>query len=191
MLFNRISISPSQVHNNSGFNSKQSGHRQNTDLNRWHVKFDGLKGQHHSSFEDQFDEFRCLLTGKRNKWHWKVLEDHGGDATFESFTLKRKPKSNLSLTSNAPSITFIKSLNQAIMEYQRSAMKRSMERLFKEKLRQHQRTFKHLRMSILPTTFTQDALTCDHRLIDGREAVMFLRKIKAAVEDSKIMLASL
>uniref|UniRef100_A0A1A9W3I2 Dihydrolipoyllysine-residue succinyltransferase component of 2-oxoglutarate dehydrogenase complex, mitochondrial n=1 Tax=Glossina brevipalpis TaxID=37001 RepID=A0A1A9W3I2_9MUSC len=35
------------------------------------------------------------------------------------------------------------------------------------------------------------ALTYDHRLIDGREAVMFLRKIKAAVEDPKIMLAGL
>uniref|UniRef100_A0A1B0FEL3 Dihydrolipoyllysine-residue succinyltransferase component of 2-oxoglutarate dehydrogenase complex, mitochondrial n=1 Tax=Glossina morsitans morsitans TaxID=37546 RepID=A0A1B0FEL3_GLOMM len=35
------------------------------------------------------------------------------------------------------------------------------------------------------------ALTYDHRLIDGREAVMFLRKVKAAVEDPKIMLAGL
>lgn len=35
------------------------------------------------------------------------------------------------------------------------------------------------------------ALTYDHRLIDGREAVMFLRKIKAAVEDPRIMLAGL
>ncbi|XP_078473086.1 dihydrolipoyllysine-residue succinyltransferase component of 2-oxoglutarate dehydrogenase complex, mitochondrial isoform X1 [Lampetra planeri] len=32
------------------------------------------------------------------------------------------------------------------------------------------------------------ALTYDHRLIDGREAVTFLRKIKAAVEDPRIML---
>ena len=31
------------------------------------------------------------------------------------------------------------------------------------------------------------ALTYDHRLIDGREAVTFLRKIKAAVEDPRIM----
>ena len=30
-------------------------------------------------------------------------------------------------------------------------------------------------------------LTYDHRLIDGREAVTFLRKIKAAVEDPRIM----
>jgi 2-oxoglutarate dehydrogenase E2 component (dihydrolipoamide succinyltransferase) len=30
-------------------------------------------------------------------------------------------------------------------------------------------------------------LTYDHRLVDGREAVTFLRKIKAAVEDPRIM----
>ncbi|KYM78620.1 Dihydrolipoyllysine-residue succinyltransferase [Atta colombica] len=35
------------------------------------------------------------------------------------------------------------------------------------------------------------ALTYDHRLIDGREAVMFLRKIKNAVEDPRIILAGL
>ncbi|KAG8231355.1 hypothetical protein J437_LFUL006924 [Ladona fulva] len=35
------------------------------------------------------------------------------------------------------------------------------------------------------------ALTYDHRLIDGREAVMFLRKIKAAVEDPRIILLGL
>lgn len=35
------------------------------------------------------------------------------------------------------------------------------------------------------------ALTYDHRLVDGREAVMFLRKIKAAVEDPRIILAGL
>lgn len=35
------------------------------------------------------------------------------------------------------------------------------------------------------------ALTYDHRLIDGREAVMFLRKIKAAVEDPRVILAAL
>jgi len=33
------------------------------------------------------------------------------------------------------------------------------------------------------------ALTYDHRLIDGREAVTFLRKIKAGVEDPRIILA--
>lgn len=35
------------------------------------------------------------------------------------------------------------------------------------------------------------ALTYDHRLVDGREAVLFLRKIKDAVEDPRIMLAGL
>uniref|UniRef100_A0A182JVJ7 Dihydrolipoyllysine-residue succinyltransferase component of 2-oxoglutarate dehydrogenase complex, mitochondrial n=1 Tax=Anopheles christyi TaxID=43041 RepID=A0A182JVJ7_9DIPT len=35
------------------------------------------------------------------------------------------------------------------------------------------------------------ALTYDHRLIDGREAVTFLRKVKAAVEDPRIVLAGL
>lgn len=33
------------------------------------------------------------------------------------------------------------------------------------------------------------ALTYDHRLIDGREAVTFLKKIKTAVEDPRIILA--
>lgn len=35
------------------------------------------------------------------------------------------------------------------------------------------------------------ALTYDHRLVDGREAVLFLRKIKAAVEDPRIIVAGL
>lgn len=35
------------------------------------------------------------------------------------------------------------------------------------------------------------ALTYDHRLIDGREAVVFLKKIKEAVEDPRIILAGL
>lgn len=35
------------------------------------------------------------------------------------------------------------------------------------------------------------ALTYDHRLVDGREAVLFLRKIKAAIEDPRIMVAGL
>ncbi|XP_017938122.2 dihydrolipoyllysine-residue succinyltransferase component of 2-oxoglutarate dehydrogenase complex, mitochondrial isoform X2 [Manacus vitellinus] len=35
------------------------------------------------------------------------------------------------------------------------------------------------------------ALTYDHRLIDGREAVTFLRKIKAAVEDPRVLLLDL
>ncbi len=32
------------------------------------------------------------------------------------------------------------------------------------------------------------ALTYDHRLVDGREAVTFLRAVKAAVEDPRTML---
>jgi 2-oxoglutarate dehydrogenase E2 component (dihydrolipoamide succinyltransferase) len=32
------------------------------------------------------------------------------------------------------------------------------------------------------------ALTYDHRLVDGREAVTFLRKIKSAVEDPRTLL---
>lgn len=32
------------------------------------------------------------------------------------------------------------------------------------------------------------ALTYDHRLVDGREAVTFLRKVKAAVEDPRALL---
>ncbi|XP_022177610.1 dihydrolipoyllysine-residue succinyltransferase component of 2-oxoglutarate dehydrogenase complex, mitochondrial-like [Myzus persicae] len=35
------------------------------------------------------------------------------------------------------------------------------------------------------------ALTYDHRLVDGREAVLFLRKIKAAIEDPRIIIAGL
>uniref|UniRef100_A0A2K6FGW8 Dihydrolipoyllysine-residue succinyltransferase component of 2-oxoglutarate dehydrogenase complex, mitochondrial n=1 Tax=Propithecus coquereli TaxID=379532 RepID=A0A2K6FGW8_PROCO len=35
------------------------------------------------------------------------------------------------------------------------------------------------------------ALTYDHRLIDGREAMTFLRKIKAAVEDPRVLLLDL
>lgn len=35
------------------------------------------------------------------------------------------------------------------------------------------------------------ALTYDHRLIDGRDAVMFLKKIKSAVEDPRIIIAGL
>lgn len=35
------------------------------------------------------------------------------------------------------------------------------------------------------------ALTYDHRLVDGREAVMFLRKIKEAVEDPRVVVAGL
>jgi 2-oxoglutarate dehydrogenase E2 component (dihydrolipoamide succinyltransferase) len=35
------------------------------------------------------------------------------------------------------------------------------------------------------------ALTYDHRLIDGREAVLFLRKIKSAVENPVVLLLDL
>jgi 2-oxoglutarate dehydrogenase E2 component (dihydrolipoamide succinyltransferase) len=35
------------------------------------------------------------------------------------------------------------------------------------------------------------ALTYDHRLIDGREAVLFLRKVKSAVEDPRVLLLDL
>jgi len=35
------------------------------------------------------------------------------------------------------------------------------------------------------------ALTYDHRIIDGREAVLFLRKIKECIEDPKVMLFDL
>jgi len=35
------------------------------------------------------------------------------------------------------------------------------------------------------------ALTYDHRLIDGREAVTFLRKIKQTIEDPRTILLSI
>ena len=35
------------------------------------------------------------------------------------------------------------------------------------------------------------ALTYDHRIIDGREAVLFLRKVKECVEDPKQILFDL
>lgn len=35
------------------------------------------------------------------------------------------------------------------------------------------------------------ALTYDHRLIDGREAVTFLRKIKQTIEDPRTLLLSI
>ena len=35
------------------------------------------------------------------------------------------------------------------------------------------------------------ALTYDHRLIDGREAVTFLRTIKKSVEDPRVMFLDL
>lgn len=47
----------------------------------------------------------------------------------------------------------------------------------------------HAQVVIRPMMYV--ALTYDHRLIDGREAVYFLRKVKAAVEDPRIVLAGL
>ena len=40
-------------------------------------------------------------------------------------------------------------------------------------------------MEIRPMMYV--ALTYDHRIIDGRDAVLFLRKIKQYVEDSRTM----
>jgi len=45
------------------------------------------------------------------------------------------------------------------------------------------------KVEIRPMMFV--ALTYDHRLLDGREAVLFLRKIKSAVEDPRMMLLDL
>ena len=47
----------------------------------------------------------------------------------------------------------------------------------------------HIQVVIRPMMYI--ALTYDHRLIDGREAVTFLRTIKAAVEDPRAMLLDL
>lgn len=47
----------------------------------------------------------------------------------------------------------------------------------------------HGEVKIRPMMYV--ALTYDHRLVDGREAVTFLRKIKAAVEDPRIILLGL
>lgn len=49
--------------------------------------------------------------------------------------------------------------------------------------------FFSLQVEVRPMMFV--ALTYDHRLIDGREAVTFLRKIKAAVEDPRVLLLDL
>lgn len=43
-----------------------------------------------------------------------------------------------------------------------------------------------LQVEIRPMMYV--ALTYDHRLIDGREAVTFLRKIKSVVEDPRVLL---
>ncbi|XP_060076472.1 dihydrolipoyllysine-residue succinyltransferase component of 2-oxoglutarate dehydrogenase complex, mitochondrial-like [Ylistrum balloti] len=45
------------------------------------------------------------------------------------------------------------------------------------------------KIEIRPMMFV--ALTYDHRLIDGREAVTFLRKIKSAIEDPRVLLLNL
>lgn len=43
-----------------------------------------------------------------------------------------------------------------------------------------------MKVEIRPMMYV--ALTYDHRLIDGREAVLFLKKIKSAVEDPRVLL---
>lgn len=50
-------------------------------------------------------------------------------------------------------------------------------------------THSSLQVEVRPMMYV--ALTYDHRLIDGREAVTFLRKIKAAVEDPRVLLLDL
>lgn len=47
----------------------------------------------------------------------------------------------------------------------------------------------HFQVEIRP--IMQVALTYDHRLIDGREAVTFLRKIKSSVEDPRTILMNI
>ena len=42
--------------------------------------------------------------------------------------------------------------------------------------------------SVVPRPMMYVALTYDHRLIDGREAVYFLRRIKDVVEDPQRLL---
>lgn len=51
------------------------------------------------------------------------------------------------------------------------------------------RKFDFFQVEIRPMMYV--ALTYDHRLIDGREAVTFLRKIKAAVEDPRALMLDL
>lgn len=45
--------------------------------------------------------------------------------------------------------------------------------------------------NIVPRPMMYVALTYDHRLIDGREAVLFLRRIKDVVEDPRRLLLDL
>ena len=47
----------------------------------------------------------------------------------------------------------------------------------------------YVQVVIRPMMFV--ALTYDHRLIDGREAVTFLRKIKQSIEDPRTLLLSI
>ena len=49
--------------------------------------------------------------------------------------------------------------------------------------------FSFFQVTIRPMMYI--ALTYDHRLIDGREAVTFLRSIKRAVEDPRVMFLDL
>lgn len=47
----------------------------------------------------------------------------------------------------------------------------------------------HGKVEVRPMMYL--ALTYDHRLIDGREAVLFLKKIKSAIEDPRVLLLDL
>ena len=47
------------------------------------------------------------------------------------------------------------------------------------------KAFSFVQVEIRPMMYV--ALTYDHRLVDGREAVTFLRKIKQSVEDPTVM----
>ena len=49
--------------------------------------------------------------------------------------------------------------------------------------------FLYFQIEIRPMMYV--ALTYDHRLIDGRDAVTFLKKIKSAVEDPRVLLLNL
>ena len=50
-------------------------------------------------------------------------------------------------------------------------------------------THTHTQVEVRPMMYV--ALTYDHRLIDGREAVLFLKKIKQGVEDPRTLLLDL
>ena len=53
-------------------------------------------------------------------------------------------------------------------------------------IRIYSEQFSLVQVEIRPMMYV--ALTYDHRLIDGREAVTFLRKIKSVVEDPRVLL---